>query len=93
MSAAEVADHGPHSLRHTYATRMIVAGVDLRTLQAYMRHKTATQTARYLHLLPEAEATAVDKLEALRASLTTTVTDLALARSERPTKPQNSVSN
>lgn len=84
---AGIVNHGPHSLRHTYATLSIVAGVDLKTLQTYLGHKTAAQTARYLHVLPEAEASSVDKLEALRATLKTTVTDLAQARIERTNKP------
>src|SRR5205814_10264400 len=31
---------GPHVLRHTFASRLVMAGVDLRTMQELMRHKT-----------------------------------------------------
>jgi integrase len=42
-----------HTLRHTYASWLIMAGVDLYTVQRLMGHKDITMTQRYAHLAPE----------------------------------------
>jgi len=40
----------PHSLRHTYASWQVIAGVSLRRLQELLGHKSVTTTERYSHL-------------------------------------------
>ena len=39
-------------LRHTFASRLVMAGVDLPTVQAFMGHKTIAMTMRYDDLAP-----------------------------------------
>lgn len=47
-----------HSLRHTFASWLVQAGVPLYTVQKLMGHKTITMTQRYAHLAPDQGAEA-----------------------------------
>lgn len=51
-----------HCLRHTFASRLVMAGVDLRTVQELMGHKTIQMTCRYAHLAPKHRLAAVQRL-------------------------------
>lgn len=51
-----------HDLRHTFASRMVMAGVDIRTVQELLGHADIKMTMRYSHLSPDHRATAVEKI-------------------------------
>lgn len=56
----------PHSLRHTFATLQIAAGVDIRTLQARTGHSQASTLVNiYSHALQSAQEAASDALESV----------------------------
>lgn len=50
----------PHALRHSYATHLITAGMNLRTLQELMGHSSLTSTEKYLHLSMDQLARTLD---------------------------------
>ena len=64
LAAASIGGFRWHDLRHTFASRLTMAGVDLRTVQELMGHKTLAMTVRYAHLSPEHKLDAVQRLNA-----------------------------
>ena len=58
-------DFVPHSLRHTYGTRLGESGADAFTIMKLMGHSSVTVSQRYVHPSPEFVEKAVDRLEAL----------------------------
>jgi integrase len=52
-----------HSLRHTYASWMVMEGVDLYRVKELLGHKDLTMTQRYAHLAPDTLRGAVNILE------------------------------
>jgi integrase len=52
-----------HTLRHTFASWLVMAGVDLYTVKTLMGHQTISQTERYSHLAPNAMRQAVQAFE------------------------------
>ena len=61
--AARVAGrHHPHRWRHSFATEVLTAGVDVHTTQRLLGHVKAGTTAGYLHLLDEELCAAVGRV-------------------------------
>jgi site-specific recombinase XerD len=60
---AGLKDCSPHTLRHTFASRLVMAGVDLRTVQELLGHKDIKMTLRYAHLSPSHKRQAMVALE------------------------------
>lgn len=65
LEAAGITDFRFHDLRHTFASHMVMAGVDLNTVRELMRHKTLDTTLRYAHLGPEHKQGALAKIGAM----------------------------
>ena len=54
----------PHALRHSFATHLLRAGVDLIEVRDLMRHSSLAITSIYLHTCPDRLRAAVDTLDA-----------------------------
>ena len=62
---ANLQDVHMHDLRHTAASHLIMAGVDIRTLAEILGHKTLQMVQRYTHLLHDHKLAAIDKISGL----------------------------
>lgn len=58
-----------HTLRHSWATHLLEAGVNLRLIQSWLGHTSPRTTAHYTHLTQKAEAMAVQQLTDLISNL------------------------
>ncbi len=62
LESAGVRNANLHTLRHTFASHLVMNGVDLRTVQELLGHSTITMTEQYSHLSPDHRTRAVSKL-------------------------------
>ena len=66
---AEIADFTYHDLRHTFASCLVMARVDLPTVKELLRHWDVSMTMRYTYLSSDHKQTAVGKLEQFAAKV------------------------
>jgi integrase len=62
LEEAKIEGYTWHCNRHTFASRLVMAGVDLRTVAELLGHRTLQMVMRHSHLAPEHQASAVDRL-------------------------------
>jgi integrase len=63
IAEAKIVNFVWHDLRHTFCSRLVMAGVDIRTVAQLAGHKSISMTMRYSHLAPEHNQAAIEKLD------------------------------
>lgn len=72
LEASKIENFRWHDLRFTFASRLVMAGVDLPSVMKLMGHRNIQTTMRYAHLAPKHLAEAAERM--VRPTDTTTDT-------------------
>lgn len=75
LKQAGVLDFHWHDLRHSFASRLVMAGVDLYTVSKLLGHADIKMTQRYSHLSPGHLADAVNRLNGFSTATKTATRD------------------
>ncbi|MFZ6007201.1 MAG: tyrosine-type recombinase/integrase [Nitrospirota bacterium] len=68
LRRAKITDFRFHDLRHTFASQLVMSGVDITTVSKLLGHKSLTMTLRYAHLAPSHLTEGVKKLDVVLSS-------------------------
>ena len=69
QQAAIIKNVSVHNLRHSYATHLLEAGIDIRIIQKYLGHDSISSTMIYTHLTPVISENVHLKIDRLMAAL------------------------
>ncbi len=69
VKRAKITDFKFHDLRHTFATRLAQAGIDLYMISKLLGHKDIKMTQRYSHHCPESLRSGVEVLDRISTEL------------------------
>ena len=82
VKKAKIAHCRFHDLRHTFATRLVQAGVDIYKVSKLLGHKDISTTQRYAHHYPESLREGVEVLDTFRHQSVTQVSEKGKAGAE-----------
>ena len=74
IKASQIENFRFHDLRHTFASHLVMNGVDIKSVQELLGHASLTMTMKYSHLAPDYRLRAIKTLDLAYQTYTTTYT-------------------